>query len=186
MCHVSFLNKFGTQFSPLNMGVRGFMNTERTIYIEALKYASERDSFTIQELFERLQLSEDQKHRLAVQISNKEIFFHTHVNYLKSYREGKNISLSMSVEDEFRLLEYTELIETRASSKQATYFATAALAISIVATISSVVFSYSSSKSEINYPVDLKAEIKNISKETRNLVEELRRENSSNKKIKLD
>ncbi len=155
------------------------MNTERTIYVEALKYASERDSFTIQELFERLQPSENQKHRLAVQISNKEIFFHTHVNFWKGYQEGKEIGLSMSVEDEFRLLEYTELIEARVSSKQATYFATAALVISIVATISSIAFSYISSTSEINYPADLKAEIKNISSETRNIVEELRRKEPS-------
>ena len=40
----------------------------------------------------------------------------------------------MTVEDKFRLLEYKELKEARASSKTATWFATAALIISILAT----------------------------------------------------
>lgn len=98
------------------------MTTDRVMYIDALKFASERDTFTIQQLFDHLQPSDDQKHRLAVQVSNKEIFFHARVNYFQEYQKGKDINLSMSVEDEFRLLEYTELSEARASSRQATLF----------------------------------------------------------------
>jgi hypothetical protein len=75
---------------------------------------------------------------MATQVWEKEIFHQNHSNYMGYYKQEK-INLSMSVEDEFRLLEYIELHEARASAKQATYFATAALIVSIIATVSSMI-----------------------------------------------
>ncbi len=159
------------------------MSSEKRICIRALKFASTRDTFTIQQLFDHLELTDEQKWRFAVQVSNKEIFYHSRTQYLREYQEGKKIDLSMSVEDEFRLLEYTELSEARTSSRQATIFASAALIVSIIATISSIWFSYQTSNSEINYPSDVKEQLTKISDAAVNLMEELRRENSSNKSI---
>ena len=114
------------------------MRSKKGIYIRALEFASERDTFTIQELSKALKLTDEQKYRMATQVWEKEIFHHNRSNYMGEYEE-KEINLSMSVEDEFRLLEYIELHEARASSKHATYFATAALIVSIIATVFSMI-----------------------------------------------
>jgi hypothetical protein len=156
------------------------MNKEQGIYIRALKFASNRDTFTIQQLFEHVELNDEQQWRLAVQISNKEIFYHSRMHYLQEWQKGEVIDLSMSVEDEFRLLEYTELSEARASSKRATVFATAALIVSVVATISSTWFSYQSSNSEINYPFDINKNLNTLLSTTNYMAGELCREHPTN------
>ena len=75
---------------------------------------------------------------LEHQISRGEIFFSRNGNI--AGWQSKD-SLIMTVEDEFRLLEYTELQEARASSRSATLFAAWALGISILSTLASIGFS---------------------------------------------
>jgi hypothetical protein len=134
-------------------------NNKPGIYIRALIFASERDSFTIQQLSEHLHLTEEQEQRLAMQVNNREIFYHSKMDkrYFSSYKKEES-PLSMSVEDEFRLLEYTELKEARASSNKATWFASAALIVSIFSA-----FYNQPLKVETNYPTDVKDQIINIS-----------------------
>jgi len=148
------------------------MSSDQGIYIRALKFGANRETFTIEQLTENLGLTEQQQFRLVVQISNKEIFFHNRSSYIHEFRKGKEVELSLSVEDEFRLLEYTELREARKASRQATYFATAALVVSVIATVSSIGFSYKSSVSDINIPTGKK----NIEA----IVEELKKSTASN------
>lgn len=138
------------------------MSERQDIYIKAIMYGSQRDTFTIQDITEHLDLTKEQEFRLAFQIKNKEIFYHDRSNYLEGYDQGESINLSLSVEDEFRLLEYIELKEARASSKQATWFASAALVVSILTAFLSTYFSYKSLNSEINYPETVKEDIREI------------------------
>lgn len=149
------------------------MSSDQGIYIRALKFGASRETFTIQQLTESLGLTEQQEFRLLVQISNKEIFFHNRSNYIREFREGKEVELSLSVEDEFRLLEYTELKEARKASRQATYFATAALFVSLIATVSSISFSYKSSISDINIPTGIEKKIAGIENNAELMVEAL-------------
>ncbi len=147
-------------------------NNKPGIYIRALIFASEKDSFTIQQLSEHLHLTDIQEQRLAMQVNNREIFIHSKMNqrYLSSYNEEKS-SLNMSVQDEFRLLEYTELKEARASSNKAIRVATTALIVSIIAAASSIFFSYHNSIAEKNYPTDVKDHITNISSRVTRILE---------------
>jgi hypothetical protein len=160
-------------------------NNKPGIYIRALIFASERDSFTIQQLSEHLQLTKKQEFRLVIQIGKQEIFYHplNRVNYVPEYNKGREIPLSMSVEDEFRLLEYTELKEARESSNKATKLATRALIVSIIAAASSIFFSYQNSIAEMNYPTDVKDQIINISSEVTRILElSVSEKKSTNKK----
>jgi hypothetical protein len=156
------------------------MSSDQGIYIHALKFGASRETFTIQQLTENLGLTEQQEFRLVVQISNKEIFFHNRSNYIREFREGKEVELSLSVEDEFRLLEYTELKEARKASRQATYFATAALVVSVVATVSSIGFSYKSSISDINIPTEIEQKIAGIEENAELMVEALSERSGQN------
>ncbi|GAB5478810.1 MAG: hypothetical protein Marn2KO_22770 [Marinobacter nauticus] len=149
------------------------MSSDQGIYIRALKFGASKETFTIQQLTENLGLTEQQEFRLVVQLSNKEIFFHNRSNYIREFREGKEVELSLSVEDEFRLLEYTELKEARKASRQATYFATAALIVSVIATISSIGFSYKSSISDIKIPTEIEQKIAGIEENAELMVKAL-------------
>lgn len=156
------------------------MSSDQGIYIRALKFGASRETFTIQQLTKDLGLTEEQEFRLLVQISNKEIFFHNRSNYIREFREGKEVELCLSVGDEFRLLEYTELKEARKASRQATYFATAALVVSIVATFSSIGFSYNSSISDINIPAGIEQKIAGIEENAGLMVEGLNEHGGQN------
>ncbi len=154
-------------------------NNKPGIYIRALIFASERDSFTIEELSKHLQFSKEQKDRLIVQIKKREIFYYS----LNKALYDSELPLNMSAEDEFRLLEYTELKEARASSNKAIWFATAALLVSIIATISSIFFSYQNLIAEMNYPTDVKDHITNISSGVTRILElSVSEKESTNKK----
>ena len=165
---------------PVSKSVRGFMSSDQGIYIRALKFGANRETFTIEQLTENLGLTEQQQFRLVVQISNKEIFFHNRSSYIHEFRKGKEVELSLSVEDEFRLLEYTELREARKASRQATYFATAALVVSVIATVSSIGFSYKSSVSDINIPTGIEQKIVGIEETAELSVEALNERDDQN------
>lgn len=156
------------------------MSSDEGIYIRALKFGASRETFTIQQLTENLGLTEQQQFRLVVQISNNEIFFHNRSNYIHEFRKGKEVELSLSVEDEFRLLEYIELKEARKASRQATYFATAALVVSVIATVFSIGFSYKSSISDVNIPTVIEQKIAGIEENAELIVEALNERSGQN------
>ena len=133
------------------------MEGKNNIYIKALKYGTKHETFSLNDLTESLNLTNEQKTRLSLQISQRVIF---HFDSTRSYYRPDTDTLSMSVEDTFRLLEYTELKEARRSSKVATYFASAALVISIISTLASIYYSHKSMEAKTVIPVKQGSTIK--------------------------
>ncbi len=108
-----------------NKRIGGCKSSKPGIYIQALQFASSRETLIIQELSNHLELTPQQERLLASQVHKEDIFHVNNINYLNDYENDvkeEKMELSMSVEDEFRLLEYTELKEARESSKRATWF----------------------------------------------------------------
>ena len=105
------------------------------LYIRIIKHVHENPGCTIQNITEELGLNDEQVKQLAYHIGYDNIFYKTKVNYIHQYQNNHEIPLYLTVEDEFRLLEYVELKEARESSKRATYIAIAAIVISIMTTL---------------------------------------------------
>lgn len=125
------------------------MEEKDDLYLRALQYGKKHETFSLIDIAHNLNLTDKQKSRLYRQINNYDIF---HYAGLKGqYQEAGE--LSMSVEDTFRLLEYTELKEARRSSKIATYFASAALVISIISTLTSIYYSHKSMEAKTAIPI---------------------------------
>jgi hypothetical protein len=117
---------------------------ENNLYIKILKYASDNEFFYIDDLFNDLGIERDSvtATRIIDQIHNGILFSYGHVsNFKVQYKDEKKVKLIASVEDFFRLIEYTELKEARESSIKATWFASKALLISITAFIVSTTVS---------------------------------------------
>ena len=117
---------------------------EESLYIRALQFGSGRGWFSFNDML--IGISVDKGSRAAEilqhQIEYRQLFSHKNEQQ-RVVREGNSTSpnLHMTVEDEFRLLEHTELQEARASSRSATLFAAWALGISILSTLASIGFS---------------------------------------------
>jgi hypothetical protein len=132
--------------------------------IKVLKYATEKDEFTFEELCISLAPTDIQKTQLMRQVEVSEILGHAHVNYSNflSANKAPKTKLYASTEDHFRLLEYQELKEARASSVVATKFATGALTVSIITAIISTCISIKSMNSEISFPEEFYSYMKKI------------------------
>lgn len=113
---------------------------EGSIYIRALKFGSGRGWFSFNELIASLKIEPQSSDELILfaQIKSGHLFKHNVAPHVFTRAHDEKQVLHMTVEDEFRLLEYVELQEARASSRSATRFATAALIISIVGTFASI------------------------------------------------
>lgn len=104
-------------------------------YIEILKFADKQSKFTLQDIKEKVELSDDEVGTLALHVQQGSLFINKYgSSYIRDWKQ-QDLYLTISVEDKFRLLEYTELQEARTASRRATYFAGAALVVSIVATV---------------------------------------------------
>jgi len=104
------------------------------IHLRVLNFANENPSgITIAQLKSEFP---DDFYWLQREIHNKNLFTQGERN---PYQEGGKLYLTF--EDRFRLLEHEELKSANQSSKTATYFATAALAVSIFSAGASVYFS---------------------------------------------
>jgi len=152
------------------------MNEKKDLYIRALEFAEKKEIFTFHDLCENINPNKTQKELLELQIDKGQLFFYRSHSFLTA--NNKNVVyLFFTVEDKFRLLEYVELKEARSASNTATYFAVAALFISIVFFIISICFSYQGQKAEINYPDSLKKTIEDIANNSE-LIEQQTKEQS--------
>lgn len=162
------------------------MSALKDHYIRALEYAEFRSKFTLEELAKSIGLTSEQKEQLALQIHQNQIFNQNANDYINNY-EKLAIDLHFSVEDKFRLLNYTALQEARKSSRSATFFAASALAISIISLIISAYLSYMQLNSPINIPIEFIEKIDGLSKvqaETNKAIYELSRSISPQRKPK--
>ena len=155
-------------------------------YIRALEYAESRNSFTLEDLVTAIGLTRNQKTQLALQIHQKQIFNQNANDYINDF-EKQSIELHFSVEDKFRLLNYTSLQDARASSKSATFFAASALGVSIISIIISACLSHMQLNSPINIPTALTGKIDQLSKvqiETNKTLNDLSRTLSTERALK--
>nr|WP_319396457.1 hypothetical protein [uncultured Desulfobacter sp.] len=136
---------------------------EDNLILRVLKFATAKGEFTFSELCDEISPDDVEKEQLKLQIHYKDILCHNNDNFIHQV-DTKEIKLFAKVEDHFRLLKYQELKEARKSSALATTFASAALVVSIVATVCSIFFSYSTQKSDINIPDKLYSVLANASK----------------------
>ncbi|WP_073526867.1 hypothetical protein [Pseudomonas fluorescens] len=137
------------------------MSKLEDIYILALQYAENKESFNLGELATALNLTPNQKNILALQIDRKEIFLHNQVVYFK-HTQRDFIELFFTVSDKFRLLSHAELEEARLSANSASKYATYALIISIAAAMVSSVLSLIQIKSDISLPEHTTKTLENI------------------------
>ncbi len=119
---------------------------EKNNYIRALIYGDEKVTFYYPDLVEHLgiKMKSGEEVILRDQIAERNIFYldplNSTTNFINSCNERDiTTRLSLSVEDKFRLLEYTELKEARASSHSATMWAVRAFVISIISTVFAIV-----------------------------------------------
>jgi hypothetical protein len=113
---------------------------DNDFYIKLLKWADARETFTLKDIQKEFNISDDQIGVISHQIRNRQLFStNSPMGFDAKLKQTK---LWMSVEDKFRLIEYDELKEAREASKNATYFASAALVISILTLIASIVQMY--------------------------------------------
>ena len=139
----------------------------RSLWIDILSTVDENAGITLLELKERLELDEGELRSLVQHIHQQDIFKeNARASVLHIPDRYSEIILIMSLDDKFRLLEYQELKEARQSSKIATRFATAALAVSIFVGIFSIYFSYQTMNPEVDH---LKSIDKNLSLITKNV-----------------
>jgi hypothetical protein len=132
-------------------------------YIRALQYAESKSEFTLEELVAELRLTTPQENQLALQIHEKQIFQQNGTDYINRY-SGGNIKLHLSVEDKFKLLNYTALEEARSSAISATRFAIAAMVIAIVSSTIAALLSIKQINSDANIPEGFVQKINEISK----------------------
>lgn len=110
------------------------------LIIQVLEFARDRTFFSYQELIDHLgiELSSTHSTYLRTLIDLKQVLRASTYDYSQTGLKLKR--LSMTVEDRFKLLSYTELKEDRQSSKDAKRQAVFALWVSISAIVVSVIF----------------------------------------------
>ncbi|PHS05022.1 MAG: hypothetical protein COA78_15735 [Blastopirellula sp.] len=112
------------------------------IYIHILEAAFKEDhKFKLRKLFEEVKFDEDQEFLILLSVDQGNLFGKDPSGFKARYDKGYDDDVWLTVEDRFRLLEYVELKEARESSRNATYFAGAALILSFVSTMYSICFS---------------------------------------------
>lgn len=113
------------------------MCEDKDFYIRAIEYAIGRTDFTLDELYRDCALNTNEQDLIFRHVINGELFVHRLTRQVTS-----TDTLRYSLNDKFRFLEYTELKEARESSTRATYFAAAALIVSIMSFALSAYYSH--------------------------------------------
>jgi len=112
--------------------IKSNKKNENLFFIRILQWADGRDSFYFDDIKNEIEMNEFQSGMLEREIHMGRLFGHNcHSVYLATRKDNK-VKLWMTIDDKFRLLDYIELQEARRSSKVATWFAAAALVVSIV------------------------------------------------------
>ncbi|PHR66110.1 hypothetical protein [Alcanivorax sp.] len=148
-----------TSASALLIMKAKYQNKKKTTWIIlVLEYATSNESFSFYDLCEKTKLTKEQKEQLRWMIHDKQILSNPYSNFrhhtrIENGKHEKSAMLYAGAEDHFKLLEYVELQEARASSRTANKFAIAALIVSIIS------FSYSAyqSKKSMNTAIKLPA-----------------------------
>lgn len=114
----------------------------KDLYIQLLKYADHKVEFTMQELFNDLNLNQEEKDLFAWQLIHNKLLF----DNVRISANAETI-FTISVEGKFKLLEYEELTEARISSKEAKKQAFRAIIISWVFALASILLQWLNSVS---------------------------------------
>ncbi|EKD44209.1 MAG: hypothetical protein ACD_71C00213G0004 [uncultured bacterium (gcode 4)] len=101
----------------------------KDFYIELLKYANKKNEFILNELFEDLNLNQEEKNLFCERLIHSKLLFDS---------TSKSDIFMISIKGRFKLLEHEELTEARISSKQAKYIAISAIIISALLAICSI------------------------------------------------
>ncbi|WP_406663209.1 hypothetical protein [Gallaecimonas sp. GXIMD1310] len=113
---------------------------EDDLYIRALKFAEQKQVFKFNELMDELQI--DGKLELVEsirrQIAYGQLFYQSQTPRHFLSGQYETVDIYFTVNDKFRLLEYTELKEARASSLKASQQAKWALIISSILAATSI------------------------------------------------
>ncbi len=117
----------------------------KELYIEILKYANNRSSFTADELVKDLLLNPDEE-----KILNDTILFDDYKSFF--FRNTATIPMiyTISVKGRFSLLEYEKLEDARESSKIAITIAIAALIVTIITSLWSIFSSIKINDNQFN------------------------------------
>ena len=130
----------------------------KDLYIKVIEYSIKRETrFKLGDLFSELDLTEEQKKIILNEVRFKKILSCDSSDYVFNDTPD-DVMVWSSTEDRFRLLEYTELVEARESSKEARNIAIIAIIISIFSTASSIFISIS----QFSKPIILSPEITSI------------------------
>lgn len=129
------------------MRIKPHHKTQKNWIITVLKYATRKESFSFYEICAETKLTNEQKEQLRWMVHDKQILSNKNPNFhhytrIENGKNEKTTMLHAGAEDHFKLLEYVELQEARASSRTANRFAIAALIVSIIS------FSYSAHQSK--------------------------------------
>lgn len=135
------------------------------IFIRVIQYAVQKNgAFDLIQMFDDLDVSNDQKNMLSDQIGKGNLLAHSKnleiINRL--VKEKTPVDVWCSAIDRFRLLEYQELSEARESSLSANRMATKAFIISILSFLSTIAFSWYQVSNPITLPEQHYKEMSNI------------------------
>ena len=135
------------------------------IFIRVIQYAVQKNgAFDLIQMFDDLDVSNDQKNMLSDQIGKGNLLAHSKnleiINRL--VKEKTPVDVWCSAIDRFRLLEYQELSEARESSLSANRMATKAFIISILSFLSTIAFSWYQVSNPITLPEQHNKEMSNI------------------------
>ena len=111
---------------------------EDDLYIRALKFVEQKQVFKFNELMDELQNDAKLVDSIRRQIANGQLFYQSQTPSRFICGQYETVDIYFSVNDKFRLLEYTELKEARASSLKASDQAKWALIISSILAATSI------------------------------------------------
>jgi len=132
------------------------------LYIDVIKYAiNQPGKFKLGQMVDDLKISEENREILIIEIQFKRIL--ASLDGAPTFHDDwQNLLIWASAEDHFRLIEYIELQEARASSQSAKNIAIFAIWLSIISLITSISLTIYYSGKPINISDELQIKINNM------------------------
>jgi len=110
-------------------------------YIEILEYCDKQGIFTLKQVFDSIELPDDLRAILEYRASQNSLFMNDKENpFFKSTHD--DIHYFLTKDECFQLLEHRQLQEARAGSKKALIFAVAALTVSFLSFMFTIVVAF--------------------------------------------